>query len=315
MKFFDLHCDTFMLLSESLKIGAKVSLAQNPFHISLEKAAGLDAYCQTFAMWSPVGMRSEDVYRNYKHTVELFRKELAENSDRITQCTTADDIENAVANNKIAAVLSIEGGRAAMGNLELLNDFYNDGVRIFSLAWNERNALADGITVKDDKGLTPLGRAFITEMDRLGMILDVSHLGDKGFWDVCETTDAPFSATHSNARALCSSPRNLTDEMITEIIRRGGLIGMNFSRDFLENKEEDACADSVVRHLDHILEMGGASVLAMGSDFDGTAVPKDIANIGGVGAVEAAMIKANYPAQLIDGIFWNNALSFLRKMV
>ena len=315
MKYIDLHCDTLSKLYVARRENEALHLAGAPFQVSLEKAALWQGFCQTLAIWTPVGISSREAYQRFYNVLSLFKNELLRSGSQVALCRNAAEIEQCVSQKKTAVLLSVEGGRSAMGNLEILNDFYAEGVRIFSLTWNERNALADGAGVPDAGGLTPLGRAFVAEIERLGMILDVSHLSDRSFWDVCEIAKKPFIATHSNARAVCRHRRNVTDEMFDEIVKREGLIGINLAREFLNDTASDANASSVVRHIEHFLQRGGAKTIAMGADFDGAHVPEELAGIDRMHLIAEALLKANHPQSLVDDIFWNNTLSFLKKQL
>ena len=315
MKYFDFHCDTISKLYEGRQQNDSLHLDRLQSHVSLEKAAGLSAYGQVFAFWTPVGIGSVAAYQNFYSLLNIMKNELALFGDRIALCHNADEIERNAAKGKTAALLSLEGSRAVMGNLEILHDFYAEGVRLISLSWNERNALCDGVSVNDAGGLTALGRAFVEEIERLGMILDVSHISDRGFWDICEIAKKPFAATHSNSRALCKHRRNLADGMFVEIVKRGGVAGINFCKDFLEDDGERADVTSVVRHIEHFLSLGGSGSVVMGADFDGADMPPDISGIDKVVIIAEEMLKANYPQDLVDNILWGNAVAFIKRVL
>jgi membrane dipeptidase len=184
-----------------------------------------------------------------------------------------------------------------------------------SIAWNHRNLLGDGVgKFNGRRGLTSFGRETISEMERLGMIVDVSHLNERTFWDVVEVTEKPFVATHSNAIRVCGSPRNLTDQQIRTISERGGFIGLNFCSSFLNDSGEASIHD-VVRHALHIAEIGGAGVLAIGSDFDGIYdAPRGLEHIGKMGALSAAFRKAGFSPGEIDAITHRNFLRVFREV-
>lgn len=309
MELFDLHCDTLTALC-----GNKgSSLLRNDFHISLERVASLRRYAQFFAIWSPAEGSDEDAHKNYTALLECFRRQLELFSDKIVQCRTAAELTAAFESGKTAALLSIESARCCMGSTEILREMYGDGVRMLSLCWNERNSLADGAGVEEGGGLTALGRSFVSEAERLGMVLDVSHLADAGFWDVCECAALPFVASHSNSRAVCQNRRNLTDEMFGELVRRGGLVGINFYSAFLCDARHSACADSVVRHVDRFMSLGGQKIVCIGADFDGATVPDDIAGPDRVEAVAEALLRANYSESLVRDILFDNTLRFFAE--
>jgi membrane dipeptidase len=168
--------------------------------------------------------------------------------------------------DKINVLISLEGASPIINDINNLYVFYKLGVRAMGLTWNHRNFVGDGIDT--DYGLTPFGIEVIKEMERIGMIIDVSHLNIRGFYDVAKNTSKPFIASHSNSMSIHDHKRNLDDDQIVEIINRGGFIGMNFYTDFITNDKENG-KKCLLKHIEHILKLGGDDVLGMGADFDG----------------------------------------------
>ena len=190
------------------------------------------------------------------------------------------DIDRAIAAGKIAAFLSIEGGEALAGSLGVLRMLYKVGVRSLTLTWNGRNELGDGVGASG-KGLTAFGRAVVREMNDLGMLVDVSHLSERGFWDAMKVSTQPLIASHANCRALCDHPRNLTDAQIRAVAGQGGVIGVTFVPDFLGG--ETPSVDNVLDHIDHMIAVGGEDCVGLGSDFDGTKeLPAGLADCTGL---------------------------------
>lgn len=313
MRLFDLHCDTLTSLYLRNMQSNKENLIKNKMQVSIQRAADFDAYCQTFAIWTPENITCVEAYKNFYSVLSYFKNELIAHSNHVSLCLTAEDIRAAAKKGKVAALLSVEGGGVIMGNLEILNDLYKAGVRIFSLTWNMRNSLADGANVKNGGGITPLGKQVIGEIERLGMILDVSHLSDKGFYDVCEVSTKPFIATHSNSRTVCAHQRNLTDEQFREIVKRQGIVGINLGVNFLENNSKEASAASVVKHVDHFMSFGGENVVAMGADYDGASMPDDLNTVDKAVNVADALLKANYSETLVNKIMYDNTIEFLER--
>lgn len=313
MKLFDLHCDTLTWLYLRNMQSNKEDLMKNKLQVSLKRATGFDAYCQTFAIWTPENITCVEAYKNFYSVLNYFKNELIKYSDYVSLCLSPEDIRVAAEKHKVAAVLSVEGGGVIMGSLEILNDLYKAGVRIFSLTWNMRNSLADGANVKKDCGLTSLGRQVIGEIERLGMILDVSHLSDKSFYDTCEVATKPFIATHSNSRTVCSHQRNLTDEQFKEIVKRQGIVGINLGVNFLENNNKEASASSVVKHIDHFMSFGGENVVAMGADYDGADMSVDLNTVDKAENVAEALLRANYSETLVNKIMYDNIIEFLER--
>ncbi len=219
-------------------------------------------------------------------------------------------------NHKAATLLAIEEGGAIDGSLEALRMLYELGVRAMTLTWSNRNDIADGVNEEcSGGGLTTIGRQEVAEMNRLGMLVDVSHIATAGFWDVIETSTKPIIATHSNAKTLCSHPRNLNDDQIKAINANDGLIGITFAGQFLEEDYNNACIDSVYRHIDYMLNLlGNDDHVGFGSDFVGISHPPY--NIHGVQdykpLVEYQQSK-NYSASTSEKITHKNVLNMLRK--
>lgn len=258
----DGHCDTLVKACDRNK-----KLLKNDLHIDFERLKKYNSPLQFFAIW----LEKKHFNNAFNKTLEyisFFENELDDNSNLVSKVLCFDDILKNKNAGKISALISIEGGEAIEGSLEKLNTLYEKGIRAMTLTWNYRNQIADGSGVEEPVGLTDFGREAINEMERLGMIVDVSHLADKSFWDVCEAAKKPFIATHSNARAICSAKRNLTDEQIKAIADRGGVMGLNMYNTFIVD-EGYSTSEDVLRHIRHIINVGGEDVLGLGCDFDG----------------------------------------------
>lgn len=274
ISYVDGHCDTIVKLAEN---GG--SLLKNDTHIDIERMKLLGAPVQVFALWLDpcyyaVALKKTMVY------LEFYYSELTKNRREIAPVYRYGDILENKQNGKISAVLSIEGGEALEGEISLLSVYYRLGVRMMTLTWNHRNALADGVAESQTGGgLTKFGKQVMDRMQDMGMIVDVSHLSDQGFWDVQKRMKKPFIASHSNARSICDVPRNLSDEALRAIAYSGGVVGLNLYPSFLaKNKEADM--SDIWRHLDHMLEVAGEDGVALGGDFDGVdALPKGIAGV------------------------------------
>jgi membrane dipeptidase len=238
------------------------------------------------------------------------------NSAWIALATDIKSVRTARRNGRIAMILSIENGIAVEKDLGLLRNFHRLGVRMMSLTWNYRNRLGDGIVGSPARrrGLTPRGRETLREMDRIGMIADVSHLSERTFWDVIKAAEKPIVASHSNALAVCGHPRNLSDDQIRAISETGGFVGLNFCPDFL-NMEKEATVGDVVKHARHIAEVGGIEVLALGSDFDGIySTPRGLEHIGKIRKLEGALRRAGFSPAEIDMIAHKNFLRVFRHV-
>ncbi|MSV29843.1 MAG: membrane dipeptidase [Bryobacterales bacterium] len=234
--------------------------------------------------------------------------------------TTAADVEAARKKGRIAALMGIEGGHAIEDSLRLLRDFHALGVRYMTLTHNNNNNWADssGSPAKHN-GLTAFGREVVREMNRLGMIVDVSHTSDKTFWDALETSKAPVFASHSSCRALCDVPRNMTDEMIAAMAKKGGVIQINFNCGFLVKtpvggKASATLADAV-SHIDHAVKVAGIGGVGIGSDFDGiTCVPAGLEDVGMFPALTRALMEKGYSESDIRKIYGGNTLRLMRAV-
>ena len=225
----------------------------------------------------------------------------------MAHCETGSDIENALKQGKCAAVLSVEGGEVLEGRIENLRILSRLGVRAMTLTWNYSNELCDGVGEVRGAGLTEFGKKVVSEMNRLGMIIDVSHISVKGFWDVIETSRCPIAATHSNAYALKAHPRNLSDEQIKAIIENGGVIGASIYPEFVS---DGVCrAADIIRHIEHILALGGEENVGFGSDFDGIdRTPDDIRGAEEMYRLIDEMLRLGYSETVIKKITAENFL-------
>lgn len=207
----------------------------------------------------------------------------------------------------VGGLLSLEGGEALCGNLAVLRTLFSLGVRAVGLTWNDRNELADGCAEAETRGgLTRFGKAVVAEMNRLGMIVDASHLSEAGFWDLLETCQGPVIASHSNARAICDHRRNLTDAQLAALARTGGVVGINFYPPFLTGADR-ATLDDVVRHAEHLAAVMGPAHVGLGSDFDGISCsPTGLEDVTRIGAVAEALAGRGFNPGAIRGIMGGN---------
>jgi len=312
--FCDAHIDT---LSKMLKFGWN-SLADIPAdsHVTVAKLRRSNVGVAVFALFTEKYDRSFPPHLRTLRMIDMAYSIVRDNAGWIELATDTKSISRARRAGRIAMALSIENGIAIGNDLGLLRNYHRLGVRLMGLTWNYRNALGDGVVGSPARrrGLTAFGRKVIREMERLGMIVDVSHLNEKTFWDVIEFAERPVVATHSNAFSVCGSMRNLTDDQICAISERGGFIGLNFCPDFL-NSGGEASIDDVVRHARHIAEVGGTGVLAVGSDYDGIySVPKRLEHIGGIARLAAAFRRADFSQSEIEAIAHRNFMRVFREV-
>jgi membrane dipeptidase len=235
---------------------------------------------------------------------------------------TAAEIEAAHRGGRIAALLGIEGGHAIENSLRVLRTLYLLGARYMTLTHSNTNDWADSSgdledpKVKRHNGLTPFGREVVAEMNRLGMIVDISHVSDETFRDVLETSKAPVFASHSSCRALCDHPRNMTDEMIRALAGKGGIIQINFYPDFIARRAfPPASIDDVVAHIDHAVRVGGIDAVGIGSDFDGIdKVPVGLEDVSKFPNLTRALLAKGYTPEAIRKIYGGNTLRLMRQV-
>lgn len=309
MNYFDLHCDTLFAIAQE---GG--TLEKRSGHIDLSRVSQYDSYVQVFALFC--GARPldapNDAHRMFVKLMNTKREQFAASPDRIVQCRTADDVESARRSGRAAGILSIEGAELIQ-NEEDFRTAVDEGVRIVTLAWNHDSCYACGALSDQKKGLTEQGKELVCRLDNEQIFADVSHLSERGFWDLAECTSRPILATHSNSRTICAHDRNLTDEQIREICRRGGLIGLNFYVPFVTKKRR-ASGKAVFPHIDHMLELGAQDALAIGADFDGCDHLLDgLCDVAAIGTLAEEMRRHNYSERLIDKIFFDNAAQFVRE--
>ena len=207
-------------------------------YIDLLISSSFSSFGLVVAIWIPDEKRGEAAFTYYQAVRDCFYGECAENAEKILPCKTAADIETAFCAHKVAAVLAVEGGAVLGGDLEKLDELYRDGVRLMTLTWNDTNEIGNGCFAKNKGGLTDFGKQVVQKMQNMHMLVDVSHLNERGFYDVAEYTEKPFLASHSDADIVnnpYAKARNLTDEQIKILTERNGLIGINLCADFLAN--------------------------------------------------------------------------------
>lgn len=311
---FDFHCDTSLaMVGKDLRCTG--TLRSNGFHVDLERASTLAGYCQCFACFTtpnrdlPKGKTVEDVF---EREMSVVLREVEANSDKIRLAYSPADVEKNRKEGKMSALLTAEGAAGFGYDPELLESLYLIGFRITSLGWNEKNPLTGSHITGG--GLTDRGRAFVREAQRLGMLVDVSHISDEGFWDIMNITQGPVVATHSNSRSVCSVSRNLTDDMFRAICESGGIAGINMCADFIgENPDLDTACDHVFRFLE--LDPTGKHI-ALGCDLDGVdSLPRGFAGVQDYPAFAQRLSDRGLDEETVRNIFWNNAIGVMERAV
>lgn len=307
---FDLHCDTALaLLGEDVNQAG--SLASNKGHIDLNRAEKLAGYCQCFACFTTPFMEQWHHITPtlvFEREIATIQREIDKNKNRISIAYSPEDVIANLEKGKMSAILTIEGPAGFGFDPELLESMFLAGFRISTLGWNESNPLTG--SNQTGGGLTDLGKAYVRQAQSLGILVDVSHISDEGFWDIMKITQAPVIASHSNSRALCNHSRNLTDDMFCAIRDSGGVVGINQFADFLGQKPT---LDTVCDHIFHFLELDpeGRHV-ALGGDLDCCEVlAEGFEGVQSYDALADRLIARGLDAATVQNIYWNNALGVM----
>ena len=302
--YFDGHCDTVSECTHQ-----SWSLGQAPGHLDLTRLGRFQKAAQVFAIFANAAKFPEGaLWEECQKQRGVFLRQMEENADRTVQCRTGAEIDAACAAGKTAAVLSIEGAELLDCEPEKLETAAKWGVRLVTVTWNHVNALSGTNVEETDRGLTDRGREFVRQAYALGVLADVSHLSDPGFWDIAEMGLGPLAATHSNARALCGHSRNLTDDMFRAIRDSGGAAGLNMYEDFIGGAH---ALDDAVRHVDHFMELDGEKTLALGGDWDGCELFAGWTGVQDLPQLWNALADRGYDRRTLEDIFFNNWLRVL----
>lgn len=323
MFLIDMHCDTILSLWEQ---GENASLRKNGLSVDIEKMEQGHVLVQNFALFT----HRKEVAIPEKRTMDLMDRywsELEHNKDRLAPVLCFEDIEKNARDHKISCLLTLEDGGVVFDDLAMLRNYYRLGVRMIALTWNYPNGIGypnlsmDDFTdykqasllqkVDNENGLTEFGIRYVKEMERLGMIVDVSHLSDAGFWDVVHHATKPFVASHSNARTICPVARNLDDDMIRALDQKGGVMGLNFCGDFLETHAAangPSRVEAMVRHILYIRDIASINCIGIGTDFDGIHSDLEIPSSAHMWKLQEALRKAGLPQEDIEKVFYRNVL-------
>lgn len=323
----DLHCDTIPNMYSALREGKEISLLSNSMKIDLKKMKAGNYMCQCFSLFTHLGAlraRGETPFEHVSKLADYWKAQIAQYPSLIGQVTSCEEIIKNSTEGKLSAMMTVEEGGVYEGKLENLYALYEKGVRMSTLTWNYKNELGFP-NPADEKGkpripdfangLTDTGKSFVEEMERIGMLIDVSHLNDAGIRDVLGITKGPIIASHSNARGICSHLRNLTDENVRDIGERGGIIGINYLVDFLEDNAETGRIDQMIEHMKYIKNLAGIDAIALGSDFDGFGEPCELTGADKVQLLAERMEKRGFTENEISKVFYKNALRVFRDVL
>ena len=329
----DLHCDTILALRERRDQNQDASLAKNDLCIDIQKLRKGGVALQTFALFTDRGNGRQPEHEALRLLNE-FQKQMYIHRAFLLPIFTRKDLDALQNSSKTGVLLSLEEGDVMFQDLDLLEFWQRMGVRLIALTWNYPNAIghpnisfadladvdyrkpAPLFRVETEKGLTEHGKQFVHKCEELGILIDVSHLGDKAFWDVMEMASKPVLASHSNCRALCEVSRNLSDEQIRAIAKTGGVIGLNFCADFLRENDEDLSRlEDMIRHLEHLRAAGGIDVCAIGTDFDGIHSKVEIEDASQMQKLADALEKAGWSEEDIAKVMGENVFRVLQQVL
>lgn len=301
MRLFDLHCDT---LCEGLHRG--VSIRENSGAIDLRRGRDYSEWIQAFAAWIPDDLSVSAAQRECHALLDVACRWAIEEPD-FSLILSRKDLE--ASQTACRALLAVENGGALGPDVASLSDLYDRGVRLVTLTWNGDNYWGSGCFGSPDGGLTAAGHAAVTALEALGMVVDVSHLNEIGFWQVAQRARRPFIATHAASAALCPHPRNLTDEQFRAIRDGGGLVGISLYPEHVGGSD----FETIRRHLEHFLSLDGEHIVCFGADFDGMTAPPEWNGITVMERIAQYLATCGWSAQLLDAVFYTNALTFFRQ--
>ena len=317
MKFIDMHCDTilnYMVAKEG------ESLLRNAHSVDFERMHAAGQLAQFFALF----FLPQTSFNNYnvngmtddaliERCVGFLKSEVEKHADKVAFATNRAQILQNEKDGKSSVVLTFEDGRAAQGKLENIKKFYDMGVRLIGLLWNAENCFGAPNSLDKEimaKGLTTFGIEAVQYMNELGILIDVSHLSDGGFYDVLKYSKKPFVASHSNCRALAPHRRNLTDDMIKALANAGGVAGINYHPPFLGPTDDwkQSTIELMVAHIKHMHKLGGIDVIGLGSDFDGIEGELEVGGTQSVHLLLNALGKAGFSEGDVEKIAYKNAM-------
>ncbi len=313
----DAHCDTVdRLIKDKSDLGTR----SDNGHVDVPKLIEGCVDVQVFASYVGGPQRQKGYYFNLaKRKINVLRTQFAKNSKSISLALNLGDIQRANRDNKISAILAIEGGQSIENDINNLQIFYDLGVRIMTLTWKSTDWADASQQAMKHNGLTELGKKVVKEMNRINMIIDVSHSADKTVLDVLKTSVDPIIASHSCAKALCDHPRNLNDRLIKDIANANGVICVNFYSLFLDQKfksdtekklkPKPPSFTKIIDHIDHIVQVGGIDCVGLGSDFDGMdAPPIGLEDVSKMPKITSALLEKGYREEEVAQIMGGNFL-------
>lgn len=308
----DAHCDTLLDLTDGKR---RFNKRNTTGHLDLPRLEEGRVALQFFAAFIGSEYKPERALKRALQLIEAFYREVLHPDTGFVLGTSYKQIKRVLKKRmQKVALLSIEGGEALAGDLSVLHIMHRLGVRSIGLTWNQRNDIADGVWESNSGGgLTSFGKTVIGEMNQLGMIVDLAHISESGFWDVLEISKKPIMVSHANCRALCDHPRNLTNEQIKAVVSQGGVVGLTFAPEFLGGSMD---METFISHVDHMAALVGVDHISIGSDFDGIeSTPKGLEDITKMPVLAITLLDRGYTVEEVKNIMGNNLLNFLKRVL
>lgn len=295
MNFFDLHCDSITKSYETNQ-----SVYDGNLQLNFVKGKNIKKWKQCFSLWLSDSHKGQAAF---SHCNKLYEHYLYEAGNIYCK-----------GQKNLTPILTIENGSALGGNTNNITYWKNRGVKMITLTWNGDNEIASGVKGNNKRGLTVFGRQCISEMEKQGIIVDVSHLNERGFRDVCRCATLPFIASHSNCYDIYPHPRNLKKYQIEFIRETGGIIGLNFYKDFLCDKN-DSVLEYFCKNVMYLLELGCEKNVAIGSDFDGGKMSEEVSGIECMKKVYVYLFEKGVDEKTLENIFYNNGENFFNSLL
>ena len=309
MNFFDLHCDTAFEIYHK-----KLGLDSNNLSVNLDYFDAYEKKAEIFAIWTDHKIPKCKAFEDFSAIVDYLKLQVEKNSDRAVFCTESDVLLSD--DTRLKVIPSVEGAGLLENDIKRVEFLREKGIRVLTLAWKGENTSCGSYDT--ETGLTDFGYRVIEECENVGIIIDVSHMSEKAFWDFANVARFPFFASHSNAASLCMHPRNISDTQLRTIVTGGGVVGVNFvgkhlSKALSENHDEldpVSVKDAVIKHIVHFAEKGCDKNVCIGSDFDGTPALNGIETVDKVSLIAEYMMEKGANTTLINDIFYQNAFNF-----
>lgn len=314
---FNAHDDVWTNVTKKKELGIKNVFKE--YHYKQYKKGGLNG--GIFVVWND----EENDENSTKRAFEIIKNmslEIIENRKVMRIIKNKEDFIKAENEKKLAVVIGVEGLNFIRDDIEILYMLYMLGVRNISLTWNEENLIATGAKGNDKRGLTSLGVNVVSLMEKLGIVLDVSHANEKTFWDICNITNKPIIASHSNCKSICDVPRNLTDEQLKAISEKNGVVGINICKSFVSENENDQTIEGLVKHLDHMVEVMGIDHVGFGFDFcdylyddNEDSTLKGFESLDKVKNLINLLVKKGYSSEDIEKIKYKNFVRIIGEII